>query len=76
MPSYEFLTTSSGRFTTDMKRSLENRVREAIRNAAENGYDFADMSNLDIAVDMCCYDSSLENEDYIDVAECLVEIRS
>lgn len=47
--------------------TLNNKVREAIINASENGYSFKNMSVREIATDMLTYDSALENEPFLDI---------
>ena len=49
-------------------------VREAIRNATENGYDVGGPSRK-LARDMIKYDADLEDETVENVAEAIVQVR-
>jgi hypothetical protein len=53
---------------------LKVRVKQALNNAAENGYFFEDMTPEQIAVDMCTYSSELEDELVVDVACALIAL--
>jgi hypothetical protein len=55
---------------------LIETVREAFNDAKNNGYEFSDFTNEEIAVDMMDYNSELENEDFLDIIEAVSAIRS
>jgi len=46
------------------KLDLEGRVREALSNAKQNGYNFEGMSASEIATDLMDHDSDLEGKDF------------
>jgi hypothetical protein len=54
---------------------LKELVREALKNAAENGYDFTGMDARAIAVDMLTYDAALEEADLDEVTRIVEELR-
>lgn len=54
---------------------LTDRVRGALVNAKENGYDMAAMAPLEVALDLLDYDADLENEDIQEVATAVHIIR-
>ena len=54
---------------------LSDRVAEALRNAGDNGYNFAGWSDQAIAVDMLTYDGGLEDEDLDAVTAALHDLR-
>ena len=53
---------------------LKDRVRQAFKNATENGYEFLGMTTAEIAIDMVMCDADLECEDVDQVARALEEI--
>ena len=54
---------------------LTDRVREALKNAKENGYDMGALSPLEVALDLCTYDADLENEDIQEVSTAVHVVR-
>ena len=54
---------------------LKAKVKEALKNAADNGYTFDGMSAREIAIDMVTYDATMENEDVEAVTEIIEELR-
>ena len=56
--------------------NLKDRVKESLENAEGNGYDLLQqLSNEQIAVDMCTCDVDLEKESPFTVARIVKEIR-
>lgn len=55
---------------------LKELVREALKNAAENGYEFKGMDARAIAVDMLTYNPELEDADLDEVTRIVAEIRN
>lgn len=51
-----------------MEIDLIDRVREALNNAKENGYDQSGLSPREVAFDLITYDADLEHEDFCEVA--------
>ena len=47
--------------------TLDELVKEALRNAKENGEDFNDWTDEQIALDMLSYDADIEKFPYEDV---------
>ena len=58
-----------------MSQTLKERVRTALGNAAVNGHTFEGWSAEAIALDMVCFDSDLESEDWKEIAEIIKELR-
>jgi hypothetical protein len=54
---------------------LSDKVRSALDNAKENGYDMLSLSPNEIAWDLCTYDGDLEGEDMLEVSEIVNSIR-
>lgn len=55
--------------------SLKQSVRHALGNAAVNGHTFEGWSAEAIALDMVCFDSDMEREDYKEIAAIIEDIR-
>jgi hypothetical protein len=53
---------------------IKECVRQALKNANENGYDFEGWTNEEIALDMIDYDEALENANVEVVTRCIAEI--
>ena len=51
-------------------------VAEAFKNAAENGYTFEGVEALDVAIDMCNYDSDIENRPLLEIANAVLRYRA
>jgi len=54
---------------------LKAKVKQALQNAADNGFDFQNMTPREIAIDMITYGADLEDEDVDAVAEIVEELR-
>ena len=54
---------------------LMDRVKEALQNAKENGYDMGNLAPLQVAIDLFTYDSDLENEDICEISTIVHIIR-
>jgi hypothetical protein len=56
--------------------TIEQRVREAWRNAAANGYDFGGSTAREVAEDMIEFDADLEDEELVDVIAAVERVRA
>lgn len=54
--------------------TLKSRVREAFKNAHENGYEFIGLTPLEIAGDMIEFCADLESEQPEEIARILEEL--
>jgi hypothetical protein len=54
---------------------LTDRVRNALVNAKENGYDQSGLSPGEVAYDLITYDADLEDEDFCEVASAVNIVR-
>lgn len=55
---------------------VRRAVREALRNARENGYDMSTWTDMDVAMDMCRCDADLEGADPAIVAALVGTMRT
>ncbi len=55
--------------------SIADRVREALKNAKENGYDQSGLSPGEVAYDLITYDADFEHEDICEIATAVKVIR-
>lgn len=51
-------------------------VAEAYGNAMENDYDLSTWTDEEIAGDMAAYDADIENYEYEDILEAVIEFRA
>ena len=54
---------------------LTERVREALKNAKDNGYDQSGLSPGEVAIDLMEYDASFQHETFTEVAAAVHIIR-
>ena len=54
---------------------IRERVREALSNAKENGYDQSDLAAIEVAEDLQHFDADLEGESIIDIHLAVLDCR-
>lgn len=59
-----------------MSTDLTARVREALKNAEANDYEFTGLSSGDIAADIMDHDSEIEYENFDDVVDAVDIVRN
>lgn len=55
--------------------TLTKQVREALKNAKENGYSFDGWTDNDIACDLVAYDADLETQDIEALIQVIGQVR-